>query len=371
MTSKDNHQKHGKVIRAKYGKFARAEFAVLGTTCDAVQSFYQELSAQLSGFKVTYIDADHATSDARFSSRMQVKSNGFELQLPQPVSEMEQRILLSQTDLAVVNGNHFDASSQIIICNPDKETSLRKRASQLTAVRAIVLHDGQNEVPTYVKELVPQHAELPVFHLRDRDALSSFIRREFLKPVPLNALILTGGKSTRMGKDKAQIAHHGVPQYQYLAEICKGLDLDTFISCREDQQEQYTASGQKVIVDALNNQGPLGGIISAFMHYPDCAWLVLASDIPLLDKDVLNELIAQRDASKNATAFISAHDGFPEPLIAIWEPKAYMRIMEFMAMGYDCPRKVLINTSTHLISPAEPHKLTNVNTPDELAKLQK
>jgi molybdopterin-guanine dinucleotide biosynthesis protein A len=371
MTLKDKHQRHGQVVRAKFGKFARMEFAVLGTTCDAVQSFYHEFSKLIPESRVTYIDADHNTSETIFSARMQVMSNGFEIQIPQPVSELEQRILLSQTDLAVVNGNHFEASAQIIICNPDKESSLRKRAQQLTSVKAIVLQDDQTEVPAYVKELITNYAALPIFHLNDNDAIAAFIRNEFLNPAPLNALILTGGKSSRMGQDKALISHHSIPQYQYLADVCRGLGLEAFISCREDQQEQYTASGHHVIVDTLNNQGPLGGIVSAFMKYPDNAWLILASDIPLLDMDVLNELISQRDASKNATAFISAHDGFPEPLIAIWEPKSYMRIMEFVAMGYDCPRKVLINTSTHLISPSDPNKLTNVNTPDELANLQK
>jgi molybdopterin-guanine dinucleotide biosynthesis protein A len=371
MISKDKHQKHGQVVRASYGKFARAEFAVLGTTCDAVQAFYRELSTLIAESRITYIDADHNTAEGDCLSRMQMKSNGFEFQIPQPVSELEQRIMLSQTDLAIVNGNHFEAAAQIIICNSDKESSLRKRAKQLTSVRAIFLLDDRSEVPEYVKELVPHYAELPVLHLHDKDAVSAFFREEFLQPAPLNALILTGGKSTRMGQDKALISHHGVPQYEYLAEVCQGLGMETFISCRAEQQEQFSASGHQVIIDSLHNQGPLGGIISAFMKYPDNAWMVLASDIPLLDKNVLNELISQRDTSKNATAFISSYDGFPEPLIAIWEPKSYMRIMEFIAMGYDCPRKVLINTPTHLIVPTEPHKLTNVNTPDELAKLQK
>jgi molybdopterin-guanine dinucleotide biosynthesis protein A len=102
------------------------------------------------------------------------------------------------------------------------------------------------------------------------------------------------------------------------------------------------------------------------MTDPNSAWIVLASDVPFLDKDVLSELIQQRSAYHSATAFKSPFDQFPEPLIAIWEPKSFPMIMQFIALGYSCPRKVLIQSGAKVITSSTPEKLENVNTPDEL-----
>src|SRR5690606_32710535 len=105
--------------------------------------------------------------------------------------------------------------------------------------------------------------------------------------------------------------------------------------------------------------------------YPDNAWLVLACDIPLLDKKIISGLISFRNSTCIATAFKSPFDGFPEPLAAIWEPKSYPLILQFLAQGYDCPRKVLINSDTHIIETENPEKLANINTPEELLALKK
>jgi molybdopterin-guanine dinucleotide biosynthesis protein A len=76
-------------------------------------------------------------------------------------------------------------------------------------------------------------------------------------------------------------------------------------------------------------------------------------------------LAAQRNPFKLATAYVSANDGFPEPLCAIYEPKSVFRLMQFLAFGYHCPRKVLINSDTWLLELAETCALDNVNTPAE------
>jgi molybdopterin-guanine dinucleotide biosynthesis protein A len=101
------------------------------------------------------------------------------------------------------------------------------------------------------------------------------------------------------------------------------------------------------------------------MSAPDCAWLVIATDLPLINEETLQQLIRERDPSKIATAFYNPETKFPEPLITLWEPKAYAILLSFLAQGIACPRKVLINSEVHLVKPTHPVWLTNVNTPDE------
>ena len=62
-----------------------------------------------------------------------------------------------------------------------------------------------------------------------------------------------------------------------------------------------------------------------------------------------------------ATAIYNPETGFPEPLITIWEPRSYQVILNFLAQGYSCPRKVLINSDINLLKLEEPRVLLNVN----------
>ncbi|NJN80809.1 MAG: NTP transferase domain-containing protein, partial [Anaerolineales bacterium] len=119
-----------------------------------------------------------------------------------------------------------------------------------------------------------------------------------------------------------------------------------------------------VIIDTFLELGPYGAILSAFREDPNAAWLVLACDLPLLDVETLQFLIENRNASLTATSFKSpeSKEGFPEPLIAIWEPRAYPTLLQFLAQGISCPRKVLINSEIELLIPPSEAALTNINT---------
>jgi len=58
-------------------------------------------------------------------------------------------------------------------------------------------------------------------------------------------------------------------------------------------------------------------------------------------------------------------------LITIWEPKSYPALLSFLAQGYSCPRKVLINSEINLLKAPDPEALTNVNTPEELERVKR
>jgi len=79
----------------------------------------------------------------------------------------------------------------------------------------------------------------------------------------------------------------------------------------------------------------------------------------------LQQLIAQRDPSKIATAFYNSDTDFPEPLITIWEPKSYPILLHFLSLGYSCPRKVLINSDVKVVRLMDESVLVNVNTEEE------
>tara|TARA_R110002033_G_scaffold28871_1_gene64781 strand:+ start:42013 stop:42606 length:594 start_codon:yes stop_codon:yes gene_type:complete len=175
-------------------------------------------------------------------------------------------------------------------------------------------------------------------------------------------LVLSGGKSTRMGKDKGLIAYHGIPQRDYIYKLLSEVCEETFISIRKDQVDEIPNNFQ-VIVDENKFKGPYNGILSAHQKYPNVAWLVLACDLPLIDVAALKELIASRNSSKLATAFALKENPLPEPLCAIWEAEGLKASVEYMnSQQGSCPRKFLINNDVALVFPANEKVLLNANS---------
>lgn len=180
----------------------------------------------------------------------------------------------------------------------------------------------------------------------------------------LNGVVLAGGKSSRMGQDKSEIKWHGTVQRNYLANLLSNHCEKVFISCREGQD--FYDNNFPLIEDAFPDAGPIGAILSAFKKEPNATWLIIACDLPLLDNETLQQLIANRNPQSIATAFVSPHDGLPEPLIAIWEPSSQPILQQFLEKGLKCPRKVLLQSeNVTLVEPLNKTALMNANTPED------
>jgi molybdopterin-guanine dinucleotide biosynthesis protein A len=183
---------------------------------------------------------------------------------------------------------------------------------------------------------------------------------------PLLGLVLAGGRSSRMQRDKATLAYRpGETQLDSAMKLLEGRVARAWLSVRADQQQDPVRARYPQIVDRGDVQGPIAGIIAAMDAHPTSAWLVLAVDLPFLDSRTLDALIAGRAPDADATAFRSSHDGLPEPLCAIYEPRSREKIAAHLAGGRNCPRKFLINAHTRLLDQPDPRALDNVNTVDE------
>jgi len=181
----------------------------------------------------------------------------------------------------------------------------------------------------------------------------------------LYGLVLSGGKSTRMGTDKGLIEYHGVPQRDYLYDLLTKVCDETYISLRKEQEENVPF-GFQTLVDLNEFRGPYNGLLSAHKKYPEAAWLVLACDLPLMDLEALKELISHRDTTKQATAFALKDNPLPEPLCTIWEPHALQDSVSYLEAGNGtCPRKYLINHDTKLVFPKNESVLLNANSEEE------
>lgn len=380
MTLKE-HKKHSLIPRPTYGNFARNEWAILGTPCSAIKALADTVIEALSGkYKCAYVDAQHVHADeeavlpgrlgagavATYTDQIHYHQFNFKKEL----NPFHFRQLFADMDLVLVNGNHEQANAQVVVIDTTKKASLQKRLSQLTKVQLFLLADGADEVFDFIQEAVPDWQNIPLYRSSETEKIIAFFQEQLQQARPvLNGLVLAGGQSLRMGQDKGALQWHGKAQRYFMADMLKSLCAEVFISCRPEQAAELDPK-YKPLADTFTGLGPYGAILSAFREQPDAAWLVVACDLPLLDEATLQQLVDKRNSSAVATTFKSPHDGFPEPLVTIWEPKSYPLLLSFLGQGYTCPRKVLLNSDTQLLTPLDPDTLMNVNTPEELERVK-
>ena len=375
------HEKHPKLTKSQLGRFARHELGFFGAKCNEIQALAAELAAALSDRGTVYVDANHTALDqpdfvnrsaAAFSAELVNEMGQFTWAqaLPRnihtPMDDRPDRFDLSGLrhgiDLALINANHFVAPVNVLLWRADRAEKVLKRSAQLAACE-VVIGATKNELPE--KVLGALREDVVFLGMDELPGLAEWVRSRFAHP-PLRGIVLAGGQSSRMGTDKSRLQFHGTEQYKHALGLLEPLCTSVHLSSASPDAYPDAAN---VLVDRVVGLGPFGALLTAFMHDPNAAWLVLAVDLPLVDSAMLEELIAARRPNHMATAFVNPETGFPDPLCTIWEPKSYQRLLLALGDGVSCPRKVLINGNSWLIHPKQPEKLANANTPDDLKKL--
>ena len=181
----------------------------------------------------------------------------------------------------------------------------------------------------------------------------------------VRGLILTGGASSRMGRDKAEIVYAQLPQWRALEETLRPLCVDVFWSCTPTQQAQW-GIGNRAIVDVVAGHGPASGLHAAFtktVQESITAWLVVGCDYPILETGDLQSLVHARSPDADAVVFIDEPKNEIEPMIALWEPSAQTQFLAAFARGEFSPRRILRSCKLKLIQPRDHSILSNRNTP--------
>lgn len=363
-----SHQKHAKITRRTNGVYAPNEVSILGVKCTVISDLVTELAKRLQGkAKVAYVDASH-TSDIEapiFDTYTFHRSANLDTNVAFELNKFNSQIQLSSYDLTFINGNHYSGDKQIIVLDPEKEASIVKRIDEITDVRFFIKATPEAVVFDSLKEKFSNIKDKPVFEINNIDGIYTEVEK--LVAIPnLQSVILAGGLSSRMGRDKGLLEYHGKAQRVYMYELLQ----QKFPIVDEGQKGVYISTRQhqdvpgNTIVDKFKGLGPFGAICSAFQENPNTAWLVLATDLPFVNEELIDQLVAKRNPIKVATAIKGKSKEFPEPLITIWEPKAYPVLLSYLSQGYSCPRKILINSDIEILE-VDDALIQNINTPEE------
>lgn len=187
---------------------------------------------------------------------------------------------------------------------------------------------------------------------------------------PLYGLVLTGGRSERMKKDKALLNYKGKPHAEYIYDLLGKYCESVYLSARKDQWLGTALQDLPVLEDSNEGQGPIGGILSAFEKHPDANWLVVACDLIHFNDLTIQTLLANYQSQMLATAYKNSEKDFPEPLCTIYTPQAQEVFREALRNNITCPVKVLRNNPTHSFTQGEGINLANINTVEEFQEVQ-
>ncbi len=186
---------------------------------------------------------------------------------------------------------------------------------------------------------------------------------------PLHGLLLAGGKSRRMGSDKADLVINGPLSLRDRGlQLLDGVTEATYLSVAQDDERSYNSC---TIRDLRPDAGPLAGLEAAFRNAPESAWLVTACDLPFLTQEVLQQLCESRDPECEATCFTSRFDSQPEPLCAIYEPGAAASLTRALDSGVGCARKFLFSLERRELALIDQAALDNCNRPEDLEEARR
>ncbi len=189
-------------------------------------------------------------------------------------------------------------------------------------------------------------------------------------------LILCGGQSTRMGRDKALLKTvSDITWVQTAVNKFITLKFPVLISISQEQFDNYSDlfSTSELVLDdnLLLLKGPLLGLLSTHLQYPDEDLFVLACDMPLMEPPILKELHLRYLSNPGADAHLFTNRNEPEPLCGIYNSKALKHLISLYHQQL-LPRHSLkfaleqIDPSLYPTTEAQQCFFYNINTPADL-----
>lgn len=189
-------------------------------------------------------------------------------------------------------------------------------------------------------------------------------------PTPLSLIILAGGRSSRMGQDKASLPWHGTTLLQDMiwrsqsiafAEIIISANEQPDLSCLPPE----ILSRTHIAADRHPGWGPLGGMEAAFRACTCSYCLVLSVDLPFYDFSPVKRLLPELSQTSLVDLFLPMSESRPQPLAAIYKREAaFEAVQAALAAGKRRILSIADTLAVRILDDAgAPILYENINTP--------
>lgn len=337
--------------------------------------------------KTTLIEALIPALAARGLSVATVKHDGHRFQADRPGTDSFRHFAAGAVGTAVYDGEKFQLvqtarvderdliarfpQADLILIEGLKHSSWPKIAV-LRGNNAALSDFDEDSLLAVVTDRAGLTAAVPVFGFSDTEALCDRItdlvraRQNAARGAgkEASAILLAGGYSSRMGRNKAELDFHGLSFLGCQVKKLRAVGIeDIVISGFEAVPE-----GCRFVPDLVPHRGPLSGIHAGLQAIRHPRALVLAVDTPLIPETLLETLIERhRDGIT-----LAAHGGEPEPLIGVYDRQLAPLCGELLRGERPSVRR-LLDMAGYTAIPFrwDPVLLSNCNTPEEYEALRK
>jgi len=301
-----------------------------------------------------------------------IKHDAHGLQIDRPGKDSD-RLFKAGADMVVVHGpdefmlrghktEYFDLDRIITECRYHYDLVLIEGHKDTPLSKVWLDGDGESgPVPTEVDNVIARLSrdEDRVSHLLS--LLDGWLPGQWQK-TPVYACILIGGKSRRMGQPKHLLESDGMSWIEHQTTLLKPLVQKVVIAGVGELPAAL--SGMDRLADVPGVQGPLAGMLAAMRWQPDVSWLMVACDMPYINAEAIEWLLAQRRPGIHAIQSRLQDDAPVEPLLAVYEVQARAVLEAMVSRLERSPAR--LSTQCPVFSPVVPDELVacwrNINS---------
>lgn len=175
---------------------------------------------------------------------------------------------------------------------------------------------------------------------------------------------MCGGRSRRMGRDKALLPWGGMPLVVHVAQVVAAA---TGSATLVGPRERYGELGWPLVEDEVSGEGPLGGLIAALAASTAERSLVVACDMPWLSVESLQALI---QCDSDADVVVACGERGIEPLCAVYRRRCLPVLRAALREGERAVRRVLERLVVAEWKVPDSRLVTNANTAGEWAVIE-
>ncbi len=186
----------------------------------------------------------------------------------------------------------------------------------------------------------------------------------------ISGIILSGGQSSRMGREKGLVKLAGQPLVNYSINLLKDFCPEFLIG---SNHEAYRIFGYPVIKDEINGIGPSGGILACLKASRTKDNIILSCDMPFVSKELIHWIIESRE---NADVVIPVHEGLPEPLCGFYSKRILPDLEKMVNSGIFKLQEILKNLRTKYLETGprlnfyHPQLFENINSNTDLERIE-
>lgn len=181
-----------------------------------------------------------------------------------------------------------------------------------------------------------------------------------------SGFVLAGGRSKRMGREKALLPYRGKTLVEHVASaVREAAGSVTLIG----EPAKFGHFGLPVIADSVPSCGPAGGIYTALRETATDWNLILACDMPGISPEILRELLREAETTECSCVAATVSDGQPEPLCAVYHRRS-LPVLGRAIQNNRLKMRDLLDEIGWAPVPVAPEALANVNTPEQWSEFK-